>query len=623
MSCSGPGGSFPPLPNNDPKVVVDWAGEAFAAIADISELYNLAQFNFGAIAAAPCVGFTHPAVPAPRDLSYTVPSAPSAVALTPPDAWSTGDLPEFVETLSIDTSGHPGAAPVDTFGDAPRMTVPTFPLAPDYTTPAVPTIDGIVIPEFGSVATIDTTITLPVTAFPAIRDGIDFTNVLWTSANLDDMAAHMARVRGGDFAISTTIWRQIYDRAAMALRREAVARERAGRRAWARQGWMMPGGVALAQQELAAHDINESTSAKALEVAVQEAVQKSDEFWKAMTHGAALEGMYQKAHETFYELGLRFAVAVQAASIAVHNAYVARYQVEVAVVQATIESVRMKLENERMKLEGHKLVIDAALARGEADKLELQLYIAQWNGIQSMIAAYSAELDAVKTNLESQKLLLDGHNANLQGYSVRVDAWAKGWDGYTAKMQGEGVKATAFDSYVKAYVGRIQGYNADVQRETARIQSQTEYAKIQAMAVELDVSRFKAQWDGISAQIDGVAKLTAADADIYSAQVQGSAAASQAATECSKVSIEAQRVTMMSQIEAAKLWVEQAVESMKLAQTAQIALGNIYAQIGAAQLSQFNYSTSSSNSNSSSITCSESYSESTSDNKSEIRSCDC
>jgi hypothetical protein len=347
---------------------------AFDSIADLSETGNAAVYNFGTASAGACAGFAAPTVPAGRNFAYTAPSAPSSQQITPPSPFSVGSVPGFSRTLTVDTTGYPGTAPVDTFGNAPVVVMPEFPLDPSYAVPAIPSIDGIVIPDFAAVATIDTTITLPTPTFPTILDEIEFTNALWTSANVDDMAVHMARVRAGDFAISTTIWRQIYDRTVMTLRREAIARERAGRRVWAKLGWSMPGGVALAQQELAAHDINESTASKALEMAVQEAVQKSDEFWKSITHGATLEGMYQTAHTAFYERGLRFAIAVQQASVAVYNAYAARYQIEVAIVQANIESVRLKIENERMKLEGNKLVIEAALARGEADKLELQLY---------------------------------------------------------------------------------------------------------------------------------------------------------------------------------------------------------------------------------------------------------
>ena len=268
----------------------------------------------------------------------------------------------------------------------------SMPIKPTYVVPEVPTLSGITVPEFGGIQDIDTTVPLPDTTFPDLDTGLEYTNALWTSANLDDMASHMSRVRAGDFAINATIWGQVFDRAMSQIRREARTREREGRRAWSRLGWMMPGGVALAQQELAAHDINESATAKALEVAVQETVQKNEDFWKAITQGAQLEGLYREAWDQYHERGLRFAIAVQNAGVAVYNALVAKYQVQVAAAQVTIESKRLMLENERLKLEQFKAEIEAEIAKGEIDKLRMQLYIAQWDGVKAAIEVYATEV---------------------------------------------------------------------------------------------------------------------------------------------------------------------------------------------------------------------------------------
>ena len=137
----------------------------------------------------------------------------------------------------------------------------------------------------------------------------DFTEVMWSSAYVQEMRDRLAEIRAGDFAISADIWAQIFDRATRQVRREALTREREGNIAWARLGWDMPGGVALGAQELAAQNINEAASAAALEQAVQESLQKEDQFQKAVVQGKELESLMAEVHSKFYDRQVQCSVA--------------------------------------------------------------------------------------------------------------------------------------------------------------------------------------------------------------------------------------------------------------------------------------------------------------------------
>jgi hypothetical protein len=648
--------------------------------------------------------FVSPPTPDFADLTFTDPTAPSAVQIAEPSPFVMPTAPTFDETITLDLSGGPGAAPVYDLDAAPAVTMPEMPAAPTISEPAVPVISGLDIPEFEDLEPITLSVDLPTPDLPDITDTLDYTNELWTSANVDDMAEHMARVRGGDFAIGEDIFRQIFNRAMVQVRRESVAQERQGRRAWGRLGWDIPGGVALAAEREAAENVSRANSFHAMETAIKEATQKNDDFWKSIELGAQLEALYAEAHKAYQDRALRYAVAVIDASVAILNAYIARYNAQVAAARVAIEEARVQLESQRITLEQYRLRIEAAIARGESQKLELELYKAQWEGIDAAVRVYATQIEAVKANLDAQRILLESHNLNIQGYATRVDAWAKEWEGQRVKIQGEGLRVQQFDSYVRAYAADIQGFSAEVQGESARIgtgaeimrakvenaklaqeQYRTEWQGVQAkidalsrtidadarvyeslsrneqarvsslveiervrqQAAAVDVDRFKAEWDGVVAMVEArtnindsrvklyeglvrgaiahvegsarsaevtaqaaladiqrysahwggissMAQATAAfvqaDAALYRAQVDGAQTASTVGIENARLQLQWNQANQAGDIEEARLAVQQITDAARLAETAQIALGQIYAQLLAASWSSMSYS---------------------------------
>ena len=574
---------------------VEEARNAFAQLADSLSILGTLSYNFTIASPGTVAPYASPQPPTELSYAYDTPEDPFQETITAPPPFAIGTAPTFSETLVIDESGQPGAAPEPTFGDAPLVVMPEFPDDVSYTVPSVPTIDGIIIPNFLPIESVDPSITIPTFTVEDLSNQLTYTNNLWTSTDLDDMRSHMDRVRNGDFSITAIIWQQIFDRASMQLRKEAITRERAARRQWSKNGWMMPGGIALAGAQQAAQDINESTAMKALEVAVQEAVQKDEQFWKSMSQGVSIESLYNKAHAEYYERGLRFAIALQDAYLAIYQALIAKFNAEIAAAQMQIESKRLEIDNQRLKLEENKLVIEAALARGEADKLELQLYIAQWEGIKAAVDVYKAEVEAVKVNVDAQRANLEAHGLNIQQYKTLVDAWATEWQGYESKMKGEEAKAAVFDSLVKAYSARVAAYSAEIGGEEARVKSATEFAKLQQDTNRYELERFKTEWDAISSKLDATARQAQANASVFSSQVQGAVAKTNADVQIAGYNLDVAKVNQVGAIEAAKLSVAQLLEQAKLSQEAELALGNIYAQLVSATYSTINYSESRSN----------------------------
>lgn len=570
-----------------------WVQECRDALANLSNLTFTTDYswNFDLSLTENISDYSPPDLPPsvdPATVDFTI-SDVKSIDYDKPGDIDLSDFPNFDRDLEVDLSGVPGEAPQYSIGDPPSVPDPTFPSAPSWSDPTLPTIDGLDIGNIDPVATIDTTINIPTfnTADPV--NSLAYDETMWTSTDLADMQTHMDRIRSGDFSITASIWQQIFDRAAMQLRREAIARERAGRRAWSKNGWEMPGGMAAASAEQAAQDVLNSTSLKALETAVNEALQKDDQFWKSIEHGVRIETLYADVWHKFYERELRFYIALQEASITIYNALVAKFNIQMESVRAQVEAKRLELENERLKLEQQRLTIEAAIARGEVDKIEVELYKAQWEGIRAQIDAYNGQLVAVKTEVEARRLQIEAHGLKVEQWKSQVEAWGIEWEGYKARMMGQETSAKIFDSHVKAFGEQVRLFDTKIRGREAEIQADVDYAKLQIQDIANDVERFAAQYRAKTGILDTNARIAQANADVYGSKVRGEQARVQTEVDRARVELGELEAHQRGQMEEGKLKVEQLIASAQLYQRTAEALGNIYAQLTSAIYNTYHY----------------------------------
>jgi hypothetical protein len=86
------------------------------------------------------------------------------------------------------------------------------------------------------------------------------------------------------------------------------------------------------------------------------------------------------------------------------------------------------------------------------------------------------------------------------------------------------------------------------------------------------------------------AAFVQADAALYRAQVDGAQTASTVGIENARLQLQWNQANQAGDIEEARLAVQQITDAARLAETAQIALGQIYAQLLAASWSSMSYS---------------------------------
>lgn len=440
-----------------------------------------------------------PTVPSLAPL--TVPAAPMAVAVGQVDALPAREAPGWDVTRPVlDTAGAPGPAPVVDIGDPPAVVAPALPEAPSAAGPTLPTLLGVELPVLADLTLPDVRVSVPLRAFADLENGFAFDAERYTSAQMDLIQSHVARVLNAGMGIPESVWEAIWSRAAGQLARQFITRERQGRRAHAARGWTMPGHALLAAQELAAQEINEQISAKATEQAAQRAIQEREDFWKAMQQGVALESLLVQAQTQFLELELRGAVAEQEAEVAVFNARLAGYTQDLAAVSVTLEERKVQLQAALSRLEIDRLRLEAAKVRGEVDRNAIALYTAQWEGVRAAVEVYKGRLQAMEAQMNVQRLGLDAHRLKLEDKNAQLDAWAKEWQGFATKIQAQQAIAGVYSTDAQVFGQRVQAYQALVQADVARNAAQVAAGNLRLEASRTDIARYSAEWERARAE---------------------------------------------------------------------------------------------------------------------------
>lgn len=488
---------------------------------------DLSVLNFGTVTPPNDITVRGTTVAFPSPVSVPTPtySRPGEVAVHQPArvSWQDpGDRPEWDGKAPVlDFGGEPGAF---RGSDTPEpvvltpITMPTYsgpddPDAPDLWAIDIPTIRDVTLPTFDDLTT-------PQDQLPSLTAGLSYSDPGYSDAQIDTLRSEISRVLNGDLGIPGHMWEAIWDKAAMQITRAGVTHERQGRQAWAKLGWSMPGGVALAQREQAAFDVNQQLSEKAREQAIQRATMEREDFWQAVQQGVTFQKLMMDQYNAFQERQLRAAVAMVEVQVNVYNANVqafnaklARTQAEVAVKEMQLRGALSNLEVDKLKLEGTKL-------EAEIQQQLVQVYASQWEGVRSAVAKYQAMVQAKNAELEIQRARVQNYGEQVKARAVEVDAWAKEWDGYVAKIEGQKAKAAAFETESRAFSERMKGYGLAVESEKARVGAQVQAETLMLEKSKTEIENFRSKWAGLQTELDTQLKLIDARVQNYSATAQ-------------------------------------------------------------------------------------------------------
>lgn len=483
---------------------------------------------------------TAPSNPARPLLDYRDPTAIARADLEPIDATVTDPQarPAWTEPMpQYDFSGAPGVAPHNWVGPAPGKTpldIPRYdgPGAPPE--PSLLTVPTVMVRD-PTIAPLSIDVLLPLTELPTLEGTIHYVDPGYADTQLAQLEAEISRVLNGNLGIPDYLWDAIWDKAGTQLHRQAVTLERQARRAWAKLGWMLPGGMALAGREQAAHDINEQVSEKARELAIQRATMEREDFWQAVQHGTALQqleiGLYNAQQERLFKL----AVSQVEVFVAVYNALLTKHQMQVQQVQAQLATEELKLKHALATLEVDKTKLEAAKLVGEINQVAVQTYVARWEAVKTAIEKYRVEMTKVDYQLKDRELDLQRYAEQTKGWATEVDAWGKEWDGYVAKLKAQETKATTYEAAARVFGERMKGYGISVEADKARIEAEVSAQTLKLEHMKVDTQRYVAEWQGVQTLLEQQTKLFGIDAQKYATDADLAKAVVQFDTEYQKL----------------------------------------------------------------------------------------
>lgn len=470
-----------------------------------------------------------------------LPSAPSlelnSLTLSttlPPKATLFGDINPF-ELPSVEEIGvaDVGTDPLPTFvRSIGQLTMPNAPPPINLSNkPTRPTLSAITLPAIPSVSTPEldslTAITVPTFSFPELPtfdgtapafDGSSPTTLLqwadpvYASTNLTAIQARISTLLAGGTGIPLAIEAALFDRARSREDQTSLKATQEAFDTFAGRGFAMPPGM-LVQQVNAITEANQmKASAINRDILVQAATWEIDNLKFAVQQGIGLEstliGMFQNMAQRAFEAA-RYRVESE---ISLFNAQVALFNARQNAYQVSASVYKTRVDGALAKLEVFKAEIQAAVAVGQLNEQKVKVFQARLEGVRNQIEIYKAQMTGAQVQSEFNKNL-------IESYGVDVKAYAEG-------LQGQKYQYDAYDSQVKAEIGKAQVLDAEARAFASTIQAYDSKNNIKVKVIDARIAamgaatqRFAARASAERERITGQLGVIQARAEAYRADV--------------------------------------------------------------------------------------------------------
>jgi hypothetical protein len=395
-------------------------------------------------------------------------------------------------TLPVLPGTDVGVAP----SDEPSIDVLAIPDAPSFILPNVPSVEEMNLPTPPSFVAHSFMSSAPVNLLVAPTAEFAYVDAGYTSQLRDPITAKLLHdLENGSYGIEPSdelsLWGRARDRAEAQGR---LAMEDAKKRA-ANMSFELPQGALFADMERARRDVSNMLSDINREIALKRAdlyvegrkftyqqVQDLEKTSIAL-YNAIAERSFNTAKASV-ELG----ISKFDASVRNYNAQLDGYKTEAAVFESLIRA-------ELVKAETFKAQIAAEHLRGEFNKIKVDLYQAQLNGIQTTVNLYKTRLEAVSTLAQVQQQKIEVFRARVQAYAERVRAKSAEYDMYRSAIQGETAKLEIYKTDIAAYESRLRG-------EELRVSAITKSNDVRVAQFREQLNRYKASIDATAKSAD-------------------------------------------------------------------------------------------------------------------------
>lgn len=527
-----------------------------SALSTIGALGNVdLDFKLGAPPQPPRID---PGIHASMNLPNITPTSfgsitsnfPPAPALENPPSIPNLNIPTFsssISSLNIPTApawtapGAPPAEPTVDDVDIPSMPTLAIPPAPALADITVPTFTGLNLPAFTAQAPDFTG-----TALPGI---LQWREPVYHTEILDEVIAQLRRMWAGDTglppAVEQAMWARAMDREDLSVARDisAVADEFSAR------GFTMPPGMQAARVDQMRGDLAVKKLGLNRELTIQIAQWQIENARFACEQGIAAENVLvniflNQANRLFE--AAKFQIESQ---LSIYNAQVALFNARMNGYQISAQVFNTLVQAELAKIEVFKAEVEAEIAKGKLNTNKIQAYSAMIDALKTQTEMYRTRMQGAEIKANVLRNRIEIYKAQVQAYAEQVQAQKVRFDAYESQVKGEAAKAGIIDAEARAYAALIQGksaeaeigikradvviqknrvlidgYQASLEAEKARVQSQLAVIQSGAQAYIADTQRFSAIAQAEGAKVHAIVAAKEAElrtnVSFYQAQVQ-------------------------------------------------------------------------------------------------------
>lgn len=584
---------------------------AMSALSDLGAftlepiLFNTA-FNFSGLLATP--GTITPPEIDREGLVFQRPDAPPEPPNSQVSRPATAPAPTFTEEFpDLAWAGAPTLIGLTDPGAPPVVNLnPEMPLPPDFVLPAVPTLIELNIPEPPPISIPIFQGQRPVFDAPFPQENWDFTPEQYVSALLDQVRATVLDMLPGQ-PLPAAIAAIIRGRAYTAV---DIEETRAVQQAWqdtAARGFDEPIGRTQARIAAARTEARDKRRQVVADVYIRdtETAIRAREF--AVQQGLVLEGQLMQMHTAMQQLtleaakfALERAISILNARISVFNAQVAAYEADARVYRDLIQAELAKIELYRAQLEGERL-------RGEINQQRVQLYLAQLQGIQSLVDVYRARLQGVQTLVEIEQAKIEAFRTRVQVLATQIQGQAAQWDGFRARNEGNVARIRGFEAMAGVFDTRMRAWatGEQTQNDIARLDVDVERLRQEVHRGRL--STYEAELRAELGRVQAVATAAGAETGLFTAQVAQVEARQQSLNRNFQARVERERARTDVELKRADQMLEQLRHVTQLMVEVKRTIAQVGGQIGAAAQSAVNVSADVSSRTENSRSCNETH----------------
>lgn len=584
------------------------AGALADLVLDAESLGNVdfsipAAIRFPGTMAVP----TAPSLDTPDQIVADRPSVPSLTTVSA-DLTASPTFNAFAPSKNLPSAP---TRPGSTLPDAPSLVERAIPDYTAETTPTLPSLRGIYLPTIPDFTVPDFTATAPAEGgLYAPNSEFSHTDEVFSSTLLDTLQSKVSTWLAGSEAtgLPDTIWSQIWAKGRGRERRTANAAMEAAMVDWSSRGFTLPSGIIDAKRQVQHLKTQEAENTLSREIAIKRAEMEVENIRFAMERGATLVEILYRIHEGQANRSFEIAKYTYGATIDLMNARIAVYQAKLAGYQAEAAVYAERIRASVTVLEGYKTQLEGQRLIGELNKQDVDLYLAQWEGVKNAVEVYQSQVEAVATAVQTDKAKVEVYQARVAAYGEGIRAYGADVEAYKASVGAYGTEVQAFETAVRAYVGQVEGVKAgnDSQIAVAQLANETNVTKAQL---------YKAEVDAWSAALNTNADLLRAQAAIFDGQARIYASEGQVNSDFTRAevarytaAVEEGKAKAALNLDKTKLDVAQAQRLTELEVQARMKATDVYGQLASATMAAVNLSAGISSSDSVGKSCTETYS---------------